>query len=120
MSNDNDGNGYWEIVAFSQRHGAVITTALRAYIEDARKTAAAFQAEYDKIRDNPIARAVQDQSLVTTDGLKYTAQNWRENAQRAEAALAAYTALVEDAEESCLSGQHAGITKRQRVQDKEN
>lgn len=92
-------SGYTEIVLFGQRHGAVIEAALRAYAEDMAKTAAGFQAQYDAIKDRPPARAVQDQSLVTTSGLGHAAQSMREAAQRAELALAAFGSLVEDAED---------------------
>lgn len=74
-------------------HETVIDTALTAYAERYRKDAASLQAEYERVSADPELAAQQDDSLITTKGLRLVAETFRQAADRAEAARAALSAL---------------------------
>jgi hypothetical protein len=80
---------------FETGFGAVLTTALRAYSEDMRKNAAELQKHYDKIKDDPAARAAQDDSMITADGLAHMARGMRESAERGARAQESWEQLTE-------------------------
>jgi hypothetical protein len=86
------------LAEFENQHGHVVTTALRVYAECMRKDAAEIQAGYDKIKDDPEARARQDASMFTMSGLLWTAQAVREAADQADKAREAWESLAEDGE----------------------
>jgi hypothetical protein len=83
---------------FTGQYGYTVTNALMVYSERMTKDADEIQAAYDRIKDDPEARARQDASMSTTEGLFHIAQVLREAASQADAAREAWEALTEDDE----------------------
>lgn len=73
---------------FLNKHQYVITTALNVYVSHMRENALETARQLEKL-DTPEKRAAQDQSLVTTDGLRHMIAAFSQAAHSAEAALEA-------------------------------
>lgn len=81
---------------FRSEHSHTVDNALMLQAERMRKSAAEIQASYDKIKDDPEARAAQDATMITTEGLRIAALMAQEAADRAEAARTAWASLTQD------------------------
>jgi hypothetical protein len=80
-------------------HGEMIRTVLGVYAEGMRDEAQYAQAAYEAIKDDPARRAAQDKTLITTHGLKLSAELIADAATRAERALTALADLTDDTDE---------------------
>jgi hypothetical protein len=76
----------------------VVTNALETYARTMREEARHVQEFYDAMKDDPAKITIQDQSLITTNGLFQSARMFREAADSADRALAAYQKLTGDDE----------------------
>lgn len=72
---------------FLTEHTAIVQAALRVYIE--RMT----EAGYQEATADPARRAAQDRSLVTTEGLRQSAELFEQQSTHAQAALDLLTDL---------------------------
>jgi hypothetical protein len=75
------------------------TEALRWYAAYMRGNAADAQLSYDRISADPEAAARQDESMMTTNGLRHSAAIFREAADRADETLGAFMELAGDQDE---------------------
>jgi hypothetical protein len=80
---------------FTVKYGYTVTNALMVYSEHMTKDADEIQAAYDTIKDEPEARARQDKSMITTEGLRWSVQAIREAVSQADAAREAWEALTD-------------------------
>jgi hypothetical protein len=88
-----------DLVQFLADHESVVINALDIHVRDMTEVAKDAQASYEKISKNPAAAALQDQSMMTTSGLRMSAELFRDSAKRAQKALDALEALAGQAEE---------------------
>jgi hypothetical protein len=79
---------------FRAEHGQTINNALMLQSERMRRSATEIQAGYDRIKDDPEARARQDASMITTEYLRQRARMAQEAADRADAARQAWEELT--------------------------
>jgi hypothetical protein len=84
------------------------TEALRWYATYMRENAAGAQLSYDQISADPEAAARQDESMMTTNGLRHSAQIFREAADRADETLGAFMELAGDPDELAYFHQRHG------------
>ena len=82
--------------AFLDEHGGVIGTALEVYAEHMRESAEPLAARYASLKDDPAASAAQDQTWITTLGLKHMAGLLTDSADRASRAATALEELQEE------------------------
>lgn len=97
---------------FRRHHGRDTLDALAWYARYMRQNSDEIQASYDQIKDDPEARARQDASIVTTNGLLHSARAVREAAGRADETATAYKALRDRASADDLdwfSAQHGHV-----------
>jgi len=88
-----------KLLQFFADHENTITNALQIHVRDMTKIAEETQTAYEQISKNPATVAAQDQTIMTTNGLRMSAQMFRNSAERAQKALDALEALAEQAEE---------------------
>jgi hypothetical protein len=74
------------VLAFLEKHGAVINAALDVYSEYMAGQANDAMAAYDAIKDNPAKRAEQDKTFMTTEGLRMSSQMFMQAAKDADRA----------------------------------
>lgn len=84
-----------ELESFLAEHSTIIETALRLYAVHQRKEGEKLHESYELIKDNAQARALQDQSLITTHGLRTAGSMLKEAAERADRARRDLAALTE-------------------------
>ncbi len=88
-----------KLLQFLSDYESVISNVLEIHVRDMTKIADDTQASYDWVIKNPEKVTAQDQTLVTTRGLRQAAVMFRQSAQQAQKALVALEALAEQAEE---------------------
>ncbi len=84
---------------FVGEHGYTVTNCLQVYASHMREDSAQTMASWEAIKDNPEAAAKQDKTLMTTNGLYQSAVMFRQAAESAERALAAWEELTEPDDE---------------------
>lgn len=87
---------------FLSTHGHVAANALSVYAERMRGEALPLLAHYEKIKDDPEARAAQDKTLITTNGLVGIANRFKDSADRADKAREALRDLIDDDDDEAL------------------
>ena len=80
---------------FLTTHEYVIRNALTVYAERMQADGDKFMVQYNAIKDKPELRAQQDQSMITTEGVRMAAEMVMEAAQRADKTRQALTDLLE-------------------------
>lgn len=85
---------------FLAAHAGTIGTALEVYARYMREESGKVTAIYAAIKDDPERRAAQDQSFITTRGLRMTGEILADAATRAEKAHAALADLTDDSDDS--------------------
>lgn len=98
MRNDEDER-LQNLELFVTEYASVIDTALRVYAEDMTANAKPLEVQYDQVYGDPELRARQDNSWVTTMGLKHLAALLRDSASQALRARAALARLEEEEED---------------------
>jgi hypothetical protein len=83
-----------ELAVFVEKYGYQVFNALENQASHMAKAAEYAQAAYDKIKDDPEARAVQDATLITTEGLRQSARRFTEEVRRATLAAQAWDELT--------------------------
>jgi len=84
---------------WANTHGDSADNALMLFSERMGKAAAEVMTDYNRIKDDPEARARQDASFMTTEGLRMSAELVQGAANRADKAREALRILREDEEE---------------------
>lgn len=87
-----------KLLQFLGDYEHVITNAVQAYIGEMTAAAQEAQGAYDSIKDDPEKVRKQDQTFMTTQGLAYSAQLFRESAEQAQRALDALEELAGEME----------------------
>jgi hypothetical protein len=90
-----DGEQLQKLQLFLSAHEGIIRTALEVYARNMTEVAAESMAAYDRVKDDAAARAAQDNSILTVQGLLTSARIFTESAERAERALEALEKLDE-------------------------
>lgn len=83
-----------ELAVFVEKFGYQVLNALENQASHMAEAAAHAQAAYDAIKDDPAARAVQDSTLITTNGLLQSARRFTEEVHRATLAAQAWDELT--------------------------
>lgn len=85
----------YALAAFAREHEHTITNALRNHAE--RMDAAANEARqgYEAIKDDPAARERQDAAIVTTEGLRMSAELFASDAAKARRVADQLAALID-------------------------
>src|SRR5512142_2424298 len=73
----------------------VIRNALTVYAERMQSDGDKFMAQYKAIKDKPELREQQDQSMITTEGVRMAAEMVMEAAQRADKTRQALADLLD-------------------------
>ncbi len=81
--------------AFDEEHGYTVTNALQVYVDRMRQEARELREAYATIKADPELAAAQDKTLMTTGGLRMSADLFSEAADKTERALRAWQELTE-------------------------
>jgi hypothetical protein len=84
-----------QLHAFLYEHSGTVSNVLETYARDMHAEADKAMAAYDGIKDDSVKRAIQDKTMITSEGLRMAGEMMREAAQRAEAAWDALQVLEE-------------------------
>lgn len=92
----NNSKRLTQLTEFISEHESIIKTALTVYAEYMEKESKSALDAYRQIKDDPERRAAQDNSLMTTNGLRMSGEIFQQAADKAQRA---YEALEEITEE---------------------
>lgn len=85
--------------SFIDEHGWTVMAALDTYIDEMRTVAADLMKDYEKVKDDPERSAAQDESMITTIGLRNISLQLTESADAAVRAREAWLDIIEGDEE---------------------
>lgn len=85
-----------QVEEFLQQHAQIINTALAVYARNMKEESENALAGYRAIENDPYARAKQDGTVITTDGLLQSSQILMDAAGRATSARIALENLEEE------------------------